>query len=206
VGCYLAACFGLRTAAAQMVATRASSTGGSHWTYIVPELGAPLQWKGIYLEGEIYRQVLVRPLSNSIVDLESVRSTPNDGSVAAARATTVGKEIEAFFKSPVWLAEEGTVFAYDLRFRFASLGNDWDPFGFCFRREGDRFVLVREDLDSYLANWRRGVLKFVLMQSAEPLQRRCTTVRVGLAKPPPDRRLAVASAHPLAAGDKESSR
>jgi membrane-bound metal-dependent hydrolase YbcI (DUF457 family) len=184
VGCYLAACFSLRVAAEQMVAARASSTNGSRWTYLVPELGSPLRWKGIYRDGETYRQMLVRPLSGSVVDLEPVRSTPNHRSVAAARATVAGQEIEVFFKAPVWIAEAETVIAYDLRFRFASLGNDWDPFGFCFRRVGDRFVLAQEDFDSYLVNWRRGVLKFVLLQSAEPLPKRCATAPVGEAKSP----------------------
>ncbi len=160
VGCYLAACFGLRMIAQQLVVARAGAAGGDLWTYLVPELGAPLRWQGIYREGLGYRQVLVYPLSDRVIDLASVHSTPDLAAVAAVRATATGKRIEAFFKAPVWRTEGKTVVAYDLRFRFGSLGNDWDPFGFCFQLQGGGFAPVQETLSTYVANWRKAFLGF----------------------------------------------
>jgi hypothetical protein len=85
--------------------------------------------------------------------------------VMAARATETGQKIETFFKAPVWRAEGETVIAFDLRFRFAVLGNDWDPFGFCFRLDGNRLALVDESLGNYLTNWLSALLKFGPTQS-----------------------------------------
>jgi hypothetical protein len=158
-GCYLIAAFALRTTALHMVEARAAATGND-WTYLVPEPGGPLRWKGIYRNGDNYAQILVFPLTGRTRELPSVHSTPDDPLVAAARATPTGREIDRFFEVPVWRSDGQTVVGYDLRFRFAALGNDWDPFEFCFIRDGNSLTLVRQALGGYILNWSRALLKF----------------------------------------------
>ena len=85
VGCYLAACFSLRVAAENIIEARASMAGSDHWTYLFPELGSPLQWMGIYRDGDSYRQLVVFPLSGGAIEYGSVRSTPDDPLVSAVR-------------------------------------------------------------------------------------------------------------------------
>jgi membrane-bound metal-dependent hydrolase YbcI (DUF457 family) len=165
VGCYLIAAFALRTTALHIVEARVSAVGSNQWTYLVPEPGSPFRWKGIYRNGDSYAQVLVFPVTGRIVELDSVRSTPDDPVVAAARSTLTGQKIDAFFQVPVWRGDGQTVVGYDLRFRFAVLGNDWDPFDFCFRREGNGFGLIRQDLGSYVLNWWRALFSFGISQS-----------------------------------------
>ena len=174
VVCYIAACFALRAVAEDVVKARASAVGSDHWTYLAPEPGSPLRWRGIWMEAGRYRQVLISPVSGGVVELGSViSSTPEDRLAAEARATPTGHNVEKFFKVPVWRAEGDVVIGYDLRFRFATLGNDWDPFGFCFRHSRNGFTLVHQDLDSYFANWFRALLSFGISRSLQPVQPVC---------------------------------
>jgi inner membrane protein len=165
--CYLVLCYGLRIEAERLMVAQTPPVPDKS-TYILPELGSPLQWKAIQPEGSDYRQVVVYPLSGRLVDAGTVRSTPNAPLAAAARATETGRKIEAFFQTPVWLEHQDTVIAYDLRFRFASIGNEWDPFGFCFRRVGGRVVLAENGLGSYLTDWLKAVGRLLLMRPIEP--------------------------------------
>jgi inner membrane protein len=158
--CYLLAAFVLRTSALHIVEARARAAGTSSWTYLVPEPGGPLRWKGIYRSGDSYAQLLVLPLTGRVEELPAVHSTPDDPLVVAARATQTGQEIEDFFAVPVWRTDGETVVGYDLRFRFAVLGNDWDPFQFCFRPGSEGLDLVRQGLGIYVLNWWRALLKF----------------------------------------------
>ena len=180
--CYLASAFSLRLVANDMLLAHAGADGGAHGTYLVPEPGSPLQWKGIYSDGEGYQQVLVYPLSGRIVELSPVPSTPGDLRVAAVRRTVTGQLIDGFLKTPVWHAEGKTVVAYDLRFRFAALDNDWDPFSFCFRDRGSGPALVPQDLDVYLANWRKALVKFGILPSPEAVLTACPAERIGVAR------------------------
>ena len=170
VGVYLAACLGLRISAAEVVTARASAVpqDGGAWTYLVPELGAPLRWKGIYRDGAVFRQILVRPLTGGAVELSAVGSFPEEPSVAAVRATPTGRRIDLFLKAPVWRADKDGVAVYDLRFRFATLGNDWDPFGFRFQRKGNAVILVRDDAGTYLGFWLQALLRLGDASASQP--------------------------------------
>jgi inner membrane protein len=170
VAVYLAASLGLRVSAAEIVTARASAAApdGGAWTYLVPEPGAPLRWKGIYRDGPVFRQVLVSPLTGGAVELPAIGTLPEDPSVAAVRATPMGRRIDRFLKAPVWRAEKDMVTVYDLRFRFAALGNDWDPFGFRFRREGDAALLVRDDAGTYLGSWLQALRRLGGASASQP--------------------------------------
>jgi membrane-bound metal-dependent hydrolase YbcI (DUF457 family) len=169
-GIYLAACLGLRISAEEVVAARAfaAAPDGGAWTYLVPEPGAPLRWKGIYRDGAVFRQVLVKPVTGGVAELPTVGSFPEHPSVAAVRATPMGRRIDRFLKAPVWRAEKDMVTVYDLRFRFAALGNDWDPFGFRFRRDGDAALLVREDAGTYLGSWLQALRRLGGASASQP--------------------------------------
>ncbi|BBK40445.1 hypothetical protein STVA_04650 [Allostella vacuolata] len=131
----------LRDRAAEMLA--AAATGPI--VALVPEPLAPWHWRGIAAHPGGYRQFAIRPVAGQIQPLPPVASAGSDPAVAAVRGSALPWGLETFLRAPVWRVEGARVTVHDLRFRFAGLGNDWDPFGFAFDppdRPGGRARLV----------------------------------------------------------------
>lgn len=112
--------------------------------HVVPEPLAPFRWRVIEPRGSGYAQTLVFPYDASSAALAPVRREVDDPQIAIARRSAVGMRADGFFQAPVWERRGAEVTVYDLRFRYATLGNLWDPFGFRFRVSGDRVSVVRE--------------------------------------------------------------
>ncbi|WP_374450310.1 metal-dependent hydrolase [Stella sp.] len=141
----------LRERASDMLAATASAPAVD----LVPEPFAPLRWRGILRRPDGYDQYAIRPVANRIERLPSVLSDPEAPAVAAVRRSVPGMALAGFLHAPVWRVEGDRVTVHDLRYRFAELGNAWDPFGFAFEvgpggagLGGDRTVrLVGASLD-----------------------------------------------------------
>lgn len=112
--------------------------------HMVPEPFAPFRWKAVYRVDDVYRQALVHPWSGTLRELATVRTELTDPRVQVVRRSPVAARIEHFFKLPVWRVGDTNVAVYDLRFRYATLENQWDPFGFRFRVTDGRVAVVRE--------------------------------------------------------------
>ena len=118
----------LRDRAADMLA--AFATGPV--VDLVPEPLAPWRWRGIVAHPGGYEQLSIHPIAGRIQSLPPVASAGTDPAVATVRGSAMPWGLEAFLRAPVWRVEGSRVTVHDLRFRFAGLGNDWDPFGFAF--------------------------------------------------------------------------
>ena len=118
----------LRDRAADMLA--ALATGPI--VDLVPEPLAPWRWRGITAHPGGYDQFAIRPVAGRILSLPPVASAGTDPAVAAVRGSALPWGLEAFLRAPVWRVEGSRVTVHDLRFRFADIGNDWDPFEFAF--------------------------------------------------------------------------
>jgi hypothetical protein len=129
-------------------------------TYVLPEPLGPYRWKGISEHNGLYQEVLIHPFSGRIQELGTVLASDHSAAVSQVHGDALGRRLEAFFKLPVWRQEpDGMVLAYDLRFRYATLDNRWDPFSFRFRIGGDGIHSVdwspREVIENSLAVARR---------------------------------------------------
>lgn len=123
----------LRDRAAGMLA---AATAGSP-VDLVPEPFAPWRWRGIVARADGFDQFDIRPLGGSVRQLAAVRSDHAAPAVSVVRASAMGPVLDGFFRAPVWAVEGDRVSVHDLRYRFAALGNDWDPFGFVFQMSPD---------------------------------------------------------------------
>ncbi|MGE0726026.1 MAG: metal-dependent hydrolase [Alphaproteobacteria bacterium] len=97
---------------------------------LVPEPLAPWRWRGIVPVADGYRQVLVAPAAGTVAALPDVPSAARDPRVEAVRRSGILRAAEPFLRAPVWTVSDDRVSVHDLRYRFATLGNGWDPFGF----------------------------------------------------------------------------
>jgi membrane-bound metal-dependent hydrolase YbcI (DUF457 family) len=87
--------------------------------YVFPEPLGPHRWRGVTRTGDRYRVYLINVISGRVTLRRQATTHIADPRVARARATPLGRRIEAFFKAPVWEIEPrtGAVRAYDLRFQ-----------------------------------------------------------------------------------------
>ncbi|MCC7275238.1 MAG: metal-dependent hydrolase, partial [Alphaproteobacteria bacterium] len=113
---------------------------------LVPEPLSLWRWRGILGRPGGYGQVLIDPLSGTVSALPWVPSADDDPRVAAVRRSGRLRDAEAFLRAPVWTVEGGRVTVHDLRYRFAALGNRWDPFLFDFETAGDEVHVMRAGL------------------------------------------------------------
>jgi hypothetical protein len=116
-----------------MIAARidASSTASSP-IGVIPEPLSPFRWKGIVSAGRGYREYLVLPVAHLVIDLGTVTSEVDRPEVVALAEDAAVRDFLENFEFPVWNLRCGRADLYDLRYRFATLGNDWDPFGYSF--------------------------------------------------------------------------
>ena len=132
VALYVAGCGLARARAAEILDERLAADGAAPaFVYLFPEPLGPHRFRGVAREGASYRVYLVHVLAGRVEALESVPTEEGDPLVAAARATPRGRQLEWFYKAPVWHAapDEHCAFAFDLRFRSAVLGFRRDSFG-----------------------------------------------------------------------------
>jgi membrane-bound metal-dependent hydrolase YbcI (DUF457 family) len=125
---HVGAAMHLRDRAADMLA--AVATGPV--VDLVPEPLAPWRWRGIAARPGGYDQYAIRPVAGHVGPLPPVASGDDDPGVAAVRGAALPWGLAAFLHAPVWRVEGARVTVHDLRYRFAGLGNGWDPFGFAF--------------------------------------------------------------------------
>lgn len=85
--------------------------------YVFPEPLGPHRWLGVTRAGDRCRVHLIDLVRGTVTLRRETTTRVADPRVARARATQVGRRIEAFFKAPVWEVEPGGVVrVYDLRF------------------------------------------------------------------------------------------
>jgi membrane-bound metal-dependent hydrolase YbcI (DUF457 family) len=86
--------------------------------YVFPEPLGPHRWRSVTRTGDRYRLHLINVLTGSVTFRREVTTGVADPRVARARATPLGRRLEAFFKAPVWEVgpESGVAGVYDLRF------------------------------------------------------------------------------------------
>jgi len=135
VAVYLALC-GAGHARAMTLLERAAADGddatsdlGPDWVevgspappdflYVFPEPLGPHRWRAVTRTGDRYRLHLINVITGTVTRRREVSTHVADPRVARARATPLGRRLEAFFKAPVWEFEAGSGVArvYDLRF------------------------------------------------------------------------------------------
>jgi inner membrane protein len=136
---YLVFCAVLRFRASNLLIAQSDSPSvDREWTYLVPEPLAPFFWKGVYPTEGGYQEALIVPLTGAVSRLPSVRSSVGGEAVAIVRRDGVSAPVAKFLKIPVWEARGDLVLAHDRRFRFALVGNQWDPFTFRFHVQEGR--------------------------------------------------------------------
>ena len=131
---YLGAAAWLRGDAAAILA---AVPGTASERLLVPEPLAPWRWRGILAVDGGYRQVRIDPVAGTASALPDVPSASGDPRVAAIRRAGLLGAADPFLRAPVWTVEGNRVTVHDLRYRFAALGNRWDPFLFTFEVVGD---------------------------------------------------------------------
>lgn len=129
---YVGAAAALRQRSADLVA----ATAHSPLVDLVPEPLSPWCWRGIVARPGGYAQYAVRPLAGVVTPLDPVVSDDRAAAVAAVRRSALPDGFEAFLRAPVWQVDDDRVTVHDLRYRFALLGNRWDPFAFAFEPAG----------------------------------------------------------------------
>jgi inner membrane protein len=142
VSLYVAGCGVARREALRLLhATAAMEQVTVAWAYVFPEALGPHRFRGVLKEpGGRYRVYLLRVISGSAESRLSLTTDEHHPAVEQSRATKRGRQLEWFFKAPVWrheLAEDGDLCSvYDLR--FSSLVIDREiPFVYRFRlRDG----------------------------------------------------------------------
>jgi len=96
----------------------AGSPASPDFLYVFPEPFGPQHWRGVTRTGDRYRLHLIDVVTGTATFRREVTTQVADPRVARARATPLGRRLEAFFKAPVWEVGPGGggVSAYDLRF------------------------------------------------------------------------------------------
>jgi len=119
VAIYLALCGISRAMAGRTLEAAAAARGiTASFTYVFPEPLGPHRWRGILREGDLYHLYMLHEPAGRADPAGEVRTFDSDGRVEEAKRSPVGRSLEAFFKAPVWtVRDDGTVAAYDLRFR-----------------------------------------------------------------------------------------
>ncbi|BBK38794.1 hypothetical protein STAQ_38720 [Allostella sp. ATCC 35155] len=129
---YVDVAAGLRQRSADLVA----ATAHAPLVDLVPEPLSPWCWRGIVARPGGYAQYAVRPVAGVVTPLDPVVSDERAAAVVAVRRSALPAGFDAFLRAPVWQVDGERVTVHDLRYRFALLGNRWDPFGFAFEPAG----------------------------------------------------------------------
>ena len=125
-------------------AESARTSARPDFSYVFPEPLGPHRWRGVTRAGDTYQIYLIQPLSNRVEQVGRERTLQGEPSIEQARATTLGRRLEWFFKAPVWKVEGSpsggdsmpdpsvVVNVYDLRFRSVLIHRE-PPFVYRFR-------------------------------------------------------------------------
>ncbi|MGE0719639.1 MAG: metal-dependent hydrolase [Alphaproteobacteria bacterium] len=113
---------------------------------LVPEPLAPWRWRAVTAAPDGYHQMLIDPIAGTALPLPDVASAADDVAVTSVRRSGLLAAAEPFLKAPVWTVTGSRVVVHDLRYRFALLGNAWDPFAFAFDVEGGTVRAVQAGL------------------------------------------------------------
>ncbi len=115
-------------------ATKEEGKGAPENLCVFPEPFGPHRFRGVAFVGDAWEEWMIRPLAGACERIGRHETATADPVVEAARATPRGRELEWFFRAPVWRvvsADEAEV--YDLRFRSAVLVRDAAPFTYRVR-------------------------------------------------------------------------
>ena len=113
---YIGLCLGLRQRAVNLLA-EAREGDRTDFSYVFPEPFGPSRWRGVARAGGEYRVYLIDTNHSSVEVRETLQTEPEAPEAAKARATPLGRRLDAFFKAPVYQLDETGVRAFDLRFR-----------------------------------------------------------------------------------------
>ncbi|MBI3994366.1 MAG: metal-dependent hydrolase [Nitrospirae bacterium] len=116
-------------------AESARSSVRPDFSYVFPEPLGPHRWRGVTRAGDTYQIYLIHPLSNRVERVGQEKTLQGEPSIEQARATTLGRRLEWFFKAPVWTVEgnpSAVVSVYDLRFQSVLIHRE-PPFVYRFR-------------------------------------------------------------------------
>jgi inner membrane protein len=139
---YVGFCFGNQVLAWHHLAAYVNREGiDADFSYVVPEPFGPHRWSGLVRSENYYQILLIHSLTGEVDHRAEVESMLDDARVRKVRSSPMGEQVEQFFRAPVWEADGNTILAYDLRFSYQILKNDWDPFRFRFELNGDRVDL-----------------------------------------------------------------
>lgn len=113
---YLGLCLGLRHRATRMLAELREDQR-TDFSYVFPEPFGPGRWRGVARAGGEYRLYLLDTSESTAEIRETILTEPDSPLVRKARATPLGRRLDAFFKAPVYQVDERGVRVFDLRFR-----------------------------------------------------------------------------------------
>jgi hypothetical protein len=128
IAIYLTPAFHFQQVAHNALNQLTPATAMPAFKYLAPEPLAPFRWKGIYAEDDVFGQAAIYPFTGTVQRLASVHSDSENPLVLRVRNEAIVHEIEALLKAPVWSVCARYISVYDLRFRYFTLNNSWDPF------------------------------------------------------------------------------
>lgn len=134
VALYLALCATGRTRSYHLLKDHIAKQGASpDFMYVFPEALGCHRFRGAVRYGETYVFYLIHPFQKRLEMKQQYQTHLNDPDVRQAREHPVSKDLEWFFKAPVWQEEGSFIRVFDLRFLSLVVDRAREPFVFWFK-------------------------------------------------------------------------
>lgn len=119
---YLAACAGSRARAEWLLREHLQREGTeASFTYVFPEALGPHRWRAVARDGDRWRLWLVHVLDSRLELAREDVTQEGDPLVEGVRSTERARDVEHFFKAPVWTLHESRTRATCIDLRFISI-------------------------------------------------------------------------------------
>lgn len=119
---YVAACAAGRARAGALLRAELAREGITpSFTWVFPEALGPHRWRAVARDGDRWRTWLVHVLDGRMELGREDVTQEGDAAVARVRQTRRARDVERFFKAPVWTLDESRTRATCVDLRFVSL-------------------------------------------------------------------------------------